>query len=159
MKCNEDRKTLSQTLTQPPTIKPKTKSNKSKKFSNTRIREKPIKPTYIFEDGNQTRDFIHVKDIAKANLNALEHNNANYKAINIGTGKPITIIELAETLTKLYNKPNLKPYISNEYRKGDIRHCYADTTRARLLRLGQRQLSSSGTCKMAWLACCCWLKP
>jgi len=91
------------------------------------------KPPYIFEDGNQTRDFIHVKDIAKANLNALEHNNANYKAINIGTGNPIRIKELAETLTKLYNNPNLKPHISNEYRKGDIRHCYADTTKAQHL--------------------------
>jgi len=86
--------------------------------------------TLIFEDGNQTRDFIHAKDVAKANLNALEHNDADYKAINIGTGKPITIKELAETLTQLYNKPNLKPYVSNEYRKGDIRHCYADTTKA-----------------------------
>jgi len=91
------------------------------------------KPPYIFEDGNQTRDFIHVKDIAQANLNALEHNNANYHAINIGTGKPITIKNLAETLTKVYNKPNLKPYISNEYRKGDIRHCYADITKAQKL--------------------------
>jgi len=91
------------------------------------------KPPYIFEDGNQTRDFIHVKDIAKANLNALEPNNADYQAINIGTGKPLSIKALAETLTKLYNKPNLKPYISNEYRKGDIRHCYADVQRARKL--------------------------
>jgi len=90
-------------------------------------------PPYIFEDGNQTRDFIHVKDIAQANLNALEHNNANYKAINIATGKPITIKKLAETLTKLYNKPNLKPYISNEYRKGDIRHCYANTQKMQKL--------------------------
>jgi nucleoside-diphosphate-sugar epimerase len=49
------------------------------------------KPPYILEDGNQTRDFIHVKGIAKANLNALEHNNADYKAINIGTGKPLSI--------------------------------------------------------------------
>jgi dTDP-L-rhamnose 4-epimerase len=93
------------------------------------------KPPYIFEDGNQTRDFIHVKDIAKANLNVLEHNKPNYQTINIGTGKPITILELAETLTKLYNKPNLKPHISNEYRKGDIRHCYADTTKAQELLL------------------------
>jgi dTDP-L-rhamnose 4-epimerase len=88
---------------------------------------------YIFEDGNQARDFIHVKDIAQANLNALQHKNPNYKAINIGTGKPTTIIELAETLAKLYKKPNLKPHISNEYRKGDIRHCYADTTKAQKL--------------------------
>jgi len=55
------------------------------------------KSPHIFEDGNQTRDFIHAKDIAKANLNALEHNNVNYQAINIGTGKPITIKNLAET--------------------------------------------------------------
>jgi dTDP-L-rhamnose 4-epimerase len=40
---------------------------------------------------------------------------------------------MAETLTKLYNKPNLKPYVSNEYRKGDIRHCYADVTKAQEL--------------------------
>jgi len=91
------------------------------------------KTPYIFEDGNQTRDFIHVKDIAKANLNALEHNNPNYKAINIGTGKPIFIQYLAETLTKLYDKPNLQPQVSNEYRKGDIRHCYANIQRARKL--------------------------
>jgi len=91
------------------------------------------KPPYIFEDGNQTRDFLHVKDIAQANLNALEHNNADYQAINIGTGKPLSIKNLAETLTKLYNQPNLQPHISNEYRKGDIRHCYADIRRARKL--------------------------
>ncbi len=91
------------------------------------------KPPYIFEDGNQTRDFIHAKDIAKANLSALEHTSADYKAINIGTGKPITIVKLAETLAKLYSKPSLKPHISNGYRKGDIRHCYADITRARKL--------------------------
>jgi dTDP-L-rhamnose 4-epimerase len=91
------------------------------------------KPPYIFEDGNQTRDFIHVKDVAQANRNALKSSNINYKAINIGTGKPLSIKNLAKILIKLYNKPNLKPYISNEYRKGDIRHCYADITRAKRL--------------------------
>ena len=91
------------------------------------------KPPYIFEDGNQKRDFINVKDIAKANLLALENNRADYNAINIGTGNAISIKELAETLIKLYNKPNLKPYISNEYRKGDIRHCYANITKAQKL--------------------------
>jgi dTDP-L-rhamnose 4-epimerase len=88
---------------------------------------------YIFEDGDQSRDFIHVKDIAKANLKALEHTNADYKAINIGTGKPISIKRLAETLIRLYEKSNLSPYISNEYRKGDIRHCYANIQKARKL--------------------------
>ncbi|MGD9130324.1 MAG: SDR family NAD(P)-dependent oxidoreductase [Candidatus Bathyarchaeota archaeon] len=91
------------------------------------------KSPYIFEDGNQKRDLIHVTDIAQANLKALENSNANYEAINIGTGKAISIVELAETLIELYNKPNLKPHVSNEYRKGDIRHCYADTTKAQKL--------------------------
>ncbi|OGD52694.1 nucleoside-diphosphate sugar epimerase [Candidatus Bathyarchaeota archaeon RBG_13_38_9] len=91
------------------------------------------KPPYIFEDGNQTRDFIHVKDVAQANLSALEHNNADYQTINIGTGKSLSIKNLAETLTKLYDKPNLQPSISNEYRKGDIRHCYADISKAQKL--------------------------
>jgi dTDP-L-rhamnose 4-epimerase len=91
------------------------------------------KPPYIFEDGNQTRDFIHVKDVAKANLSTLEQNNADYQAINVGTGKPLSIKKLAETLTKLYDKPNLQPYTSHEYRKGDIRHCYADISKAQKL--------------------------
>jgi len=91
------------------------------------------KPPYVFEDGNQTRDFIHVKDTARANLSSLEHDNANYKAINVGTGKPITIKNLAEILIKLYGKSNLQPHVSNEPRRGDIRHCYADIQRARNL--------------------------
>ena len=57
----------------------------------------------------------------------------NYQVINIGTGKPISIKNLAETLTQLYDKPNLKTSISNEYRKGDIRHCYADISKAQKL--------------------------
>jgi dTDP-L-rhamnose 4-epimerase len=52
--------------------------------------------------------------------------------INVGSGKPISIIELAEILIKLY-KRNVKPYVSYKYRKGDIRHCYADISRARQL--------------------------
>lgn len=91
------------------------------------------KPPFIFEDGKQIRDFIHVSDIASANLQALESTKANYEAINIGTGTPHTIIGLAETLTKLYDKSNLKPYVSNQYRKGDIRHCYADIKKAKEL--------------------------
>ena len=91
------------------------------------------KPPYIFEDGNQTRDFIHVRDIAKANLNALEHSNADYEAMNIGTGRPTSIRNLAQALIGLYGNSNIQPYISNEYRKGDIRHCYADIQKAHRL--------------------------
>ena len=83
------------------------------------------KPPYVFEDGKQTRDFIHVKDIAKANLQALERDSADYMTVNVGTGNPISIRKLAETLIELYGI-KLQPYISGKYRKGDIRHCYAD---------------------------------
>jgi len=65
-------------------------------------------------------------------LLALERNEADYQAVNVGTGKPTTILELANILVELYGQ-NVKPFISNEYRKGDIRHCYADTKRAKEL--------------------------
>jgi dTDP-L-rhamnose 4-epimerase len=89
-------------------------------------------PPYIFEDGNQTRDFVHVKDVARANVTAMESASANYEAINVGAGEPITIKGLAEKLIELYGK-NFKSQVSLEYRKGDIRHCFADTEKAKKL--------------------------
>jgi len=90
------------------------------------------KPPYVFEDGEQLRDFVHVKDIAKANLLALEKSSADYMAVNIGSGKSISITKLADLLTEVY-ETETKPYVSQRYRKGDIRHCYADIKRAREL--------------------------
>lgn len=91
------------------------------------------KPPYIFEDGKQSRDFIHVRDVTRANVHALEKSSANYEAINIGTGKPITIEGLAKILIEFYGKKNMKTLISEEYRKGDIRHCFADVSKAQKL--------------------------
>lgn len=91
------------------------------------------KPPYIFEDGKQSRDFIHVRDVARANLCALESSAANYEAINVGTGKPTTIKDMAKILIELYGKKNLRPKISKESRKGDFRHCYADVRKAERL--------------------------
>lgn len=79
----------------------------------------------IYEDGSQTRDFIHVKDIIEANLFVLKNKETDYKSFNVGTGKPTSILEIANFLIKLYGK-SLKPKIVNKYRIGDIRHCYAD---------------------------------
>ncbi len=87
------------------------------------------KPPYIFEDGKQLRDFIHVKDVARACVLALESNNIDFQTINIGTGTPVSILDLARTLTGLYGA-DLEPYVSNQFRKGDIRHCYADISKA-----------------------------
>jgi dTDP-L-rhamnose 4-epimerase len=87
-------------------------------------------PPLIFEDGQQTRDFIHVHDIARANRLAIE-SDLRDAALNIGTGEPKTITEIAETLIELYGKSDqLQPEIADEFRQGDIRHCFADTDRA-----------------------------
>jgi len=86
----------------------------------------------MFEDGKQLRDFIHVSDVAKANVLALESSLANYQSINIGTGRPTSILKIAELLNDMFNS-SLVPYISGEYRTGDVRHCYGDITKARNL--------------------------
>jgi len=84
----------------------------------------------VFEDGQQTRDFVHVSDVARANRLAIE-SDASDIAVNIGTGSPTTIDEVARTLIDLYGKTDeLAPEIADDYRQGDIRHCYADTTHA-----------------------------
>ncbi len=89
-------------------------------------------PPIIFEDGLQTRDFISVHDIVAANLLVMNSSNADYEVYNVGTGKPISIIDVAITLIGLYGK-NLKPEVVNKYRSGDIRHCYADISKIRKL--------------------------
>lgn len=86
-------------------------------------------PPLVFEDGKQTRDFVHVSDIARANEAAIE-SDAEDIVLNVGTGNPTTIEEVAETLIELYGKEELESKVANDYRAGDIRHCYADISRA-----------------------------
>jgi len=83
-------------------------------------------PPLIFEDGLQTRDFISVHDIIKANILAMKKRSGDYETFNVGTGNAISILEVAEKLTELYNS-DVKPEIVNKFRAGDIRHCFADT--------------------------------
>ena len=92
-------------------------------------RIKNNKSPLIFEDGLQTRDFVSVHDIVQANLRAMENRNANYEVFNVGTGKPESILEIAEVLLRLYGADKIKPEITNKYRVGDIRHCYADISK------------------------------
>lgn len=88
------------------------------------------KPPYIFEDGLQMRDFVNVKDVAKAVLLALEKSNGDYMPINAGSGKPTSIIKLAQILVRLYGR-SMRSHVSHRCRKGDVRHCYADISRAK----------------------------
>jgi len=90
-------------------------------------RIKNDQPPVVYEDGLQTRDFISVYDIARANIMAIEKEKANYKSFNVGTGKPRTIKGVALDLARYYGK-DIKPDITRKFRKGDVRHCYSDST-------------------------------
>lgn len=86
------------------------------------------KPPVIFEDGQQRRDFVHVSDIVQANLLAMEKDEANYGVFNVGSGRPVTVVDVAEALSEHLHVP-VAPEIVEQYRAGDIRHCFADTGR------------------------------
>lgn len=93
------------------------------------------KPPIIFEDGMQLRDFTHVSDVVRANLAAeTASDDALYLPYNIGTGGCIPIVELARALARGLGK-RIEPHLSGEFRDGDIRHCFANVSRARM-RLG-----------------------
>jgi len=82
----------------------------------------------IFEDGLQSRDFVHVSDIVQANLLAMENDEANGQIFNVGTGQAVTILGIAEELISAMDS-DLKPEIANKFRAGDIRHCFADISK------------------------------
>ena len=86
------------------------------------------KAPLVFEDGLQSRDFIHIDDIVQANLLAMKSDDADFEVFNVGTGRSITILEVARTLSEKlgFDQP---PEINNLFREGDIRHCYADITK------------------------------
>jgi dTDP-L-rhamnose 4-epimerase len=89
-------------------------------------------PPLVFEDGRQMRDFVSVYDIVHASLLAMQRKESDGEVINIGCGKPISILCVAEILARALGR-NIAPVVTQKYRAGDIRHCYADLTRARAL--------------------------
>jgi dTDP-L-rhamnose 4-epimerase len=86
-------------------------------------------PPLIFEDGLQSRDFVHVSDIVQANLLAMENGRANYQVFNVGTGRPLTVLDVAHALSKALGS-EIGPHIVGKFREGDIRHCYATIAKA-----------------------------
>ena len=89
--------------------------------------ERPV----VYEDGGQTRDFISVHDVTAAVIAALGSPSADGQVINIGSGVGRRIREIAQTLATLTGTPDLAPLITERYRRGDVRHCIADASRAR----------------------------
>src|SRR5215475_15256917 len=82
-------------------------------------------PPLVFEDGEQKRDFVHVRDVAEAFATVLESDQPVWDAFNVGSGKVFTVNAIAHTLARLLHK-NIAPEILGKYRVGDIRHCFAD---------------------------------
>ncbi|MDQ2670993.1 MAG: NAD-dependent epimerase/dehydratase family protein, partial [Gemmatimonadota bacterium] len=88
-------------------------------------------PPLIFEDGLQQRDFVSVYDVAEACVRALESERAAGEVFNVGSGRHFTIREIADRIAGVMGVRYVEPEITGEYRVGDIRHCFADITRAR----------------------------
>lgn len=88
------------------------------------------RPPLVFEDGEQSRDFVSVHDLVRGILLALDREEAGGRIYNVGTGAPVTVRAIAETLADLLGMA-IVPEITDRFRTGDIRHCFADVTRIR----------------------------
>jgi len=91
------------------------------------------KAPVIYEDGNQKRDFVNVRDVINANLLALRDSRTDFEVYNVGGGKAYTIIEFDRIVAKEFGKERLSPNLPGEYRFGDTRNACSDTTKLRAL--------------------------
>jgi len=98
-------------------------------------------PPVIYEDGQQSRDFIHVHDIVQGLLLAMDRPEADNQVFNLGTGRPTSVGQVAEMLSQRLTGGEVGPELRQQYRAGDIRHCYADLTKARRLLGFEPQIS------------------
>ena len=89
------------------------------------------RPPLVFEDGRQTRDFVHVKDVAASVLRAADAEiDVPGRVYNVCTGRPLSITDVAEVLASRLQL-DIEPEIVNGARSGDIRHCVGDPSLAR----------------------------
>ena len=82
-------------------------------------------PPVVYEDGEQTRDFVHVSDIVRANLRAMESPAGDFGIFNVGTGRPSSLLDLMGHLSRALGV-DTEPEVTHQFRAGDIRHCYSD---------------------------------
>ena len=82
----------------------------------------------IYEDGQESRDFVFIDDVVNATILALEKTEANNQIFNVGSGIATSVTEVANSLKSLYNS-DVKISVSGKYRLGDIRHNYADLSK------------------------------
>ncbi len=88
------------------------------------------RPPLIFEDGGQKRDFVPVRDVARACRLALEADGATGRVFNVGSGTAYSVAEIGRRMARVLGCEDIAPEITGKYRVGDIRHCFADITLA-----------------------------
>src|SRR4051794_34824250 len=110
------------------------------------------RPPLVFEDGAQRRDFVSVHDVARAVELALTEDGADGSVVNVGSGRPRSILEIAAELASVLGR-EIEPEVTGRARLGDIRHCYADVSRAaELLGFEARVTLEEGLSELAeWL--------
>lgn len=96
-------------------------------FSNRMRRDRPIN---VFEDGLESRDFVHVSDVVRAIGLSLTTPLDGYRVLNVGSGVATSVLDIAQRLSRILGS-NSAIQVSGDYRAGDIRHCFADTRAAR----------------------------
>ena len=84
----------------------------------------------VFEDGHQLRDFVHVRDVARACAIALERPEPAPGTFNVASGTPRSVGEMAAALARAFGAGAPDPVTTGEYRLGDVRHVFAATERA-----------------------------
>ncbi len=85
-------------------------------------------PPLIFEDGQQMRDFVHVSDVVHACRLAMEKADADYQVLNVGSGRPLSVLQVARALARELGS-EVEPEVTEKFRAGDVRHCFADIRR------------------------------
>jgi len=90
------------------------------------------KPLVIYEDGRQTRDFVHVQDVVDANLLVLEKDDADFRPFNVGSGRPTSVMEYAQAVRQKIGR-EVELQIPGEYRRGDNRHSVSSIAKLEVL--------------------------
>jgi dTDP-L-rhamnose 4-epimerase len=112
------------------------------------------RPALVFEDGRQRRDFVSVHDVATACRLALQVPHIGGHVFNIGSGISISILEVAHEMARAMGLEQLAPVVTQQYRVGDIRHCFADVSlAAQMLGYAPRVALSAGLAELVeWIA-------
>jgi dTDP-L-rhamnose 4-epimerase len=94
------------------------------------VRQMNRRPAEVYEDGMESRDFVHVSDVVQAGLKAMDTDQADGQVLNVGTGRAMPMLQVARAVAAELGGP--APVVSAKYRVGDVRHCFADISRSRI---------------------------